>query len=69
LPDFSWHNVPKRGKIHQIGTKLPNCCNILQMAKEYTNLFHSKASLIYSNWDFLVENMPSGKPALLIIIS
>jgi hypothetical protein len=24
LSDFSWHNLPKRGKIYQIGTKLPN---------------------------------------------
>jgi hypothetical protein len=24
LPDFSWHNIPKRGKIYKITTKLPN---------------------------------------------
>jgi hypothetical protein len=24
LPDFSWHNIPKRGKIYQISTTLPN---------------------------------------------
>jgi hypothetical protein len=24
LPDFSWHNIPKRGKMHQIIRTLPN---------------------------------------------
>jgi hypothetical protein len=24
LPDFSWHNIPKRGEIYQTSTKLPN---------------------------------------------
>jgi hypothetical protein len=24
LPDFFWHNIPKRRKIYQIATKLPN---------------------------------------------
>jgi hypothetical protein len=24
LPDFSWHNIPKRGKIYQMTTTLPN---------------------------------------------
>jgi hypothetical protein len=25
LPDFSWHKIPKSGKIYQIATKLPHC--------------------------------------------
>jgi hypothetical protein len=25
FPDFSWHSTPKRGKIYQITTTLPNC--------------------------------------------
>jgi hypothetical protein len=24
LPDFSWHNLPKRGQIYQITSTLPN---------------------------------------------
>jgi hypothetical protein len=43
LPDFSCHNIPKRRKMHQIATELPNEHKIYQMAIEYTNLFHSKA--------------------------
>jgi hypothetical protein len=50
LPDFSSHNVPKRGKTYQTTTKLPNGHknvpngrNIFQMAQKYTNLFLSKA--------------------------
>jgi hypothetical protein len=47
---FSWHNISKREKICQIATKLPNdpkmyqmdVIHIFQIAKEYTNLFHSK---------------------------
>jgi hypothetical protein len=30
LPDFSWHNIPKRGKIYLIATKLPNGHKIYQ---------------------------------------
>jgi hypothetical protein len=25
LPDFSWYNVPKRGKIYHVATKYPKC--------------------------------------------
>jgi hypothetical protein len=35
LPDFSWHNIPKRLKIYQIATKIPNDHNIFPMAREY----------------------------------
>jgi hypothetical protein len=35
LPDFSWYNIPKRGKIYQMTIKytklsqnIPNCCKI-----------------------------------------
>jgi hypothetical protein len=24
LPDLSWHNIPNRGQMYQIATKLPN---------------------------------------------
>jgi hypothetical protein len=33
---FSWHNLPKRGEIYQITTKLPNCHKIYQMAVKYS---------------------------------
>jgi hypothetical protein len=52
VPDFSRYNIPKRGEINQIATKLPNGFGMYQMAKEYTNLFHSKHFKIYPNWDF-----------------
>jgi uncharacterized protein (DUF2336 family) len=32
LPDFSKHNIPKRGKLHQIDTKLPNDRKMFQIA-------------------------------------
>jgi hypothetical protein len=32
------------------------------MVIKYTNTFHSKAFQIYSNWDFWLENKPSGIP-------
>jgi hypothetical protein len=55
LPDFSWHNIPKRGKIHQITIKYvykisTKCvyqmavCNIDQMAIKYTNILNCKPS-------------------------
>jgi hypothetical protein len=51
LPDFSWYNIPKQGKIYQITTKLQigpkihitNGRNIFQMVIKCTNTFHSKA--------------------------
>jgi hypothetical protein len=49
LPDFSIHSTPKRVKSYQIAAKLSNGqkmyqngCDLIQMAKYYTNLFHSK---------------------------
>jgi hypothetical protein len=51
LPDFSWFNVPKRGKIpncHLI-TKFPNIHSIYIPTV-------SRASKIYAKWDFWFEN-------------
>jgi hypothetical protein len=33
LSDFSWHNIPKRGKIYKISTKIPNfvVCNLVKL--------------------------------------
>jgi hypothetical protein len=36
LPDFTLFNIPKRGKIYQIATKLPNGHKIYQMAVTYS---------------------------------
>jgi hypothetical protein len=41
LPDFSIHNIPKRGKLYQIATKLPNGHKMFQIAVIYSNLFYS----------------------------
>jgi hypothetical protein len=70
LPDFSWCNIPKQGKMYQILTKCTECLsNILYkiytkflMSIEYTNIFHSKAQKISPNCDFWFENIPSGNP-------
>jgi hypothetical protein len=66
---FLTQYVPKRGKIHQIVTKLhnghkiyiPNCSKILQMAVKNTNLFHFVALQNLPKL-FSFENVPSGNP-------
>jgi hypothetical protein len=47
LPDLSWCNIPKRGKICQMTRKctelpqvIPNGCKMDQMAIKYTNIFY-----------------------------
>jgi hypothetical protein len=69
LPDFSWHNIPKQGKISQTAPKLPNSHNIYEMAVIYFKWPHNvptfsipRPSKIDPNWDFWYENMPSGNP-------
>jgi hypothetical protein len=69
LPDFSWHNAPKRGEIYQTTRNLTSYLNIYQIV-----IMHSKWALniptfsiqipskIYPNWDFWYENIPSGNP-------
>jgi hypothetical protein len=50
LPDFSWYNIPKRGKTYQMTTKLPNAHKIHPIVViyykgpecMYNNIFHSK---------------------------
>jgi hypothetical protein len=46
LPDFSWYNIPKLGKMYQITIKypkwpqnIPNDLKIDQMAIKYANIF------------------------------
>jgi hypothetical protein len=43
LPDFSRHNVPKRGRTYQNTTNLPNGHKIFQMGIKYISIFNSKA--------------------------
>jgi hypothetical protein len=69
LPDYSWHNTPKRGKIHQITTKLPNAhqiyTTVINYSKysEYIATFSiPRSSKIYPNWYFWSEKKPSGNP-------
>jgi hypothetical protein len=54
LPDFSWHNIPKRAKIYHIVTKLPSGRNIFLVAREDSNLFHSQALRNLPKLGFLV---------------
>jgi hypothetical protein len=59
LPDFSCHNIPKRRKMHQIATELPNEHKIYQMAVMYSKwpkniptFYIPRPSKTYPNWDF-----------------
>jgi hypothetical protein len=61
LPDFSWYNIPKRGKIYQMTTKytkwpknVSNGRNIDQMDIKYTNIFHYKTLQNLPKLGFLV---------------
>jgi hypothetical protein len=36
VPDFSWHNIPKRGDIYQMTATLPNGHKIYQLAVKYS---------------------------------
>jgi hypothetical protein len=62
LPEFSLHNIPKRVKIYQIATKLPNGRNIFQVTIENTNVFNSNALQNLPKLGFWFENIPSGNP-------
>jgi hypothetical protein len=72
LPDFSWYVIPKWGNIYQITRKytkrpylnIPNGRKIDQMSRKYTNISIARPSKIYPNWDFWLENIPSGNPDL-----
>jgi hypothetical protein len=59
LPDFSWHNIPKLGKIYQLTTTLPNDHKIYLMAVKYSKwecniptISNLRPSKIYPNRDF-----------------
>jgi hypothetical protein len=69
---FLGPNIPKWEKYtirpqtipngHKLG--IPNGRIIFQMVIKYTNIFHSRSSKIYQNFDFWFENKPSGNPGL-----
>jgi hypothetical protein len=72
LPDFSWHNTPKRDTYTKIPQNIPNgnkmCCVNgrkidHQMATKYTNIFHCKALQNLPKLGLMIENMPSCNPA------
>jgi hypothetical protein len=55
LPDLSWYNIPKRGKLYQMTIKYtkwphntPNDHKMDQMAIKHTNIFRFK----------LLQNLP-----------
>jgi hypothetical protein len=71
LPDFSWYNLPKRGKIYQTTTQYTKMSIIYQMAVKLTKCpkntptsFIARPSKMYPNWNFWSENKPSGDPLL-----
>jgi hypothetical protein len=62
LPDFSWHNIPKRGKLYQITTTLPNGHQVYQIAVKYfKKIYQHFLSKININWDYWFENKPSAE--------
>jgi hypothetical protein len=50
LPDFSWHNMPKRGKWYHIATTLPNGRKIHELA------------VLYSKWTKIFQPFPIQGP-------
>jgi hypothetical protein len=61
MPDFSWRNIPKRGKIYQMILNYtiwpqhrPNGRKIDRMAIKFTNLFHCKTLQNWPKLGFLV---------------
>jgi hypothetical protein len=63
LPDFSWPQHTKMGKIYQMTinyTKWPlillTGCKLFQMDIKYNNIFHSKALQNIPKVDFWFEN-------------
>jgi hypothetical protein len=68
LPDSSWHNVPKRGKLTH---NITNGLKMYQMAVKYSKWPENKPAFsiprpfkIYLNRDFWFENIASGNPVL-----
>jgi hypothetical protein len=70
LPDLSWHNIPKWGKMYQIATKLPDFHKIFQMDVIYISNGHRIYRLFSFQGPpkftkiciFWFEYIPSGNP-------
>jgi hypothetical protein len=72
LPDFSWFKHIKTGEytnhmtICKMYTKrlwiIPNYRKIFQIVMKHNNIFHLTDHPIYPNWNFWLENKPSGRP-------
>jgi hypothetical protein len=61
LPDFSWYNKTKMGKMYQTDHKIYQKAikNIHQMVINYST---PRLSKVYHNWIFWFKNIPSGNP-------
>jgi hypothetical protein len=59
LPDISWCNMPKFGKIYQIAIGIMHIPNCNRMYQHYPVLGPSKYTKIEIFW---FENLPSGNP-------
>jgi hypothetical protein len=64
LPDISWYNIQKRGKLNQENTNY-----VMLTSNRYTKrpltiprFSTPSPSQMYQNWDFVCENIPSGNP-------
>jgi hypothetical protein len=65
LPDFSWYMIPKLEKCIIWTQNVPNVhkIHIPNGHKTYQN-FPIQTLQVYQNWDFWLENKPSGNPWL-----
>jgi hypothetical protein len=62
LPDFSWYNIPNRGKIYHMITKLSNAHKIYPTGVKYSKrpeniqtFSISRSSKVYPNWYFCLK--------------
>jgi hypothetical protein len=46
LPDLSWYNIPKRGKINKWPQNIPTACKVLQIYTINTHIFYPKNAQI-----------------------
>jgi hypothetical protein len=80
LPDFSWCNIPKRGKsipnnlkMYPMATKYTihiATQYVDQMDIKYTNIFHCKAlQNLPKSRIFGLKNMPSGSTAFNVLLT
>jgi hypothetical protein len=56
LPDFSWCNIPKRGKHTKWPQNTPKCHKIYPMAIKYTIIFHWKnlrRKMVKNNYHYI----------------